>query len=180
MAGFIRQYCVAPQVGSTVANASNSVWTYENASGAPVYNLFTEKGKYYVKILNALGYPMPADFSQQTGSLWMSGQAATPTTPAIGALKDIKYNAMPLLAFFKAYNDYMSQSQRYNISALSSLLKSIKHNTAVASQYSNGHLFEQGINVLFSNLFLNYENDYFTSAWQSANSPIGNFRSTDI
>lgn len=82
-------------------------------------------------------------------------------------------SAYPVLAFFKLYNDYMSQSQRFNTSALSSLLQNIKYNKTVSGQYSTtGAMTYLALNVLFSNLFLNYENDYFTSAWQSPNTPL--------
>lgn len=154
---FLITYCLT----TSGATASNSVFNYVNASGTLVYNVFTDTGKYYVKVLNALGYTLPEAVDLQTTSSWQN-VAAT------------KLSAYPLLAFFKAYNDYMSQSQRFNMSALSGFLRAVKFNkSATGYNTGNGALNELSLNTLFSNLFLNYENDYFVSAWQYQNSPIG-------
>lgn len=144
------------------ATATNSQFTYVNSSGTTVYNLFTNKGRYYMKVMNALGYAIPSNVDLQTSSSWYS------------AFRYFRLSAYPLLGFFKLYNDYMSQSQRYNSSALSSLLNNVKYGRSVTSLYnaSGGDLTAAGIQAMFDWLFLNYENDYFTSAWQSPNSAI--------
>lgn len=154
---FVWTYCTT----GTGATALNSDFTYIGANGSTVYRVFTPVGKYYVKILNALGYALPQGVDDQTGSYWK-------TTDSL-----VKLSAYPLLAFFKMYNDYMSQSQRFNISALSSFLLSVKNGVAVTGYTpSTGLLAYNAINTLFSNLYLNYDNDYFTSAWQSPNNPL--------
>ena len=154
---FIVSYC------ATVAGiATNSQYTFVNSSGSLVYRKFSNQGRYWVKILNSLGYALPENVDEQTTSTWYT------------TIKPVKLSAYPLLAFFKLYNDYMSQSQRFNTSALSSLLQNIKYNKTVASQYTSGTgiLSSVGMKVMFDNLFLNYENGYFTSAWQSPNIPL--------
>ena len=155
---FINSYCTT----SVGVNATNCQYTYVDASGTVIYRRWTNKGRYWVKILNALGYACPENVDLQTTSTWYT------------TIKDIKLSAYPLLAFFKLYNDYMSQSQRFNISQLSSFLQNVKYNKSVAAQYtpSTGLITYYGLNSMFSNLFLNYENDYFTSAWQSPNIPL--------
>lgn len=149
---------------TTGATAANAVYTYSNSSGNVVYCIWKDnKSKYWWKIMEALGYALPSQVTLQTGSTWMT------TT------RYIKLSGYPLLAFFKLYNDYMSQSQRFNTSALSSLLQNIKYGKAVTNMYlTTGHIQYDGIKAMFDNLFLNYENDYFTSAWQTPNNAISN------
>ena len=69
----------------------------------------------------------------------------------------------------------MSQSQKFNTSNLSLTLQGIKYNkvgnTSVYED-STGLLKALGIVGMFQQLKLNYENDYFTSAWQSPNAPL--------
>lgn len=154
---FIRSYCTST-VGVTSANTQ---YTIVNGSGNRQYYLFTPVGKYWVKILNALGYACPQGVDLQPSSTWYA------------TVKDTKLSAYPLLAFFKLYNDYMSQSQRFNTSQLSSLLLNIRQNKSVSGSYASGAITATGIKNMFDNLFLNYENDYFTSAWQEPNNALG-------
>lgn len=160
---FIYNYCVT----TTNATVSNCDYAQKDASGNVSYYLFTKNGKRMVKILNALGYAIPQGVDLQSGSQW--------------SLTDSKqvFSAYPLLAFCKLYNDYMSQSQRYNTSNLSDLLYRIKHGLAYSGFWTNtlGRLGSACINALLSNIRLNYENDYFTSAWQSPNSPLNTLES---
>ena len=161
---FLTSYCLT----STGATATNSVYTYTQSNGTVQYRLFTDEGRYYVKVLNALGYAMPQGVDYQTSSSWYSQVRTT------------KLSAYPLLAFFKVYNDYMSQSQRFNTSALSNFLNCVKYGKTVTGYTpSTGALASNGIYTLFQNLFLNYENDYFTSAWQYPNSPLNVFESVN-
>ena len=153
---FISYYCTSN------GTAVNTQYTYVNSNGNVQYCVFSNKGRYWVKILNSLGYALPENVDLQTTSTWYAG------------VKDSKLSAYPLLAFFKLYNDYMSQSQRFNTSVLSSLLQNIKYNKTVASKYTatTGILTYAGMKDMFDNLFLNYENGYFTSAWQSPNTAL--------
>ena len=155
---FIRSYCTT----TTGATATNADYTYKNSSGTVVYNLFTKTGKYWVKVLNALGYALPSNVDLQTSSTWNT------------TVKTTKLSAYPILAFFKLYNDYMSQSQRFNTSTLSDVLYRIKNGIAYSGMWntSTGEIYAAGVNAMFSNLFLNYDNDYFTSAWQNPNTPL--------
>ena len=141
--------------------ATDSEFTYLNGSGTTTYNMFTDKGKYYVKVLNALGYSLPSNVDLQSSSLWTS------------VLSKQRFSAYPLLAFFKLYNDYMSQSQRFNTSALSGFLKAVRYGLAYTGWTpSTGEISNVGMKTLFDNLKLNYENDYFISAWQTPNNAI--------
>lgn len=119
----------------------------------------TPTGRYYAKVLNSLGYAIPQNFKYSSDA-------------------SKKLSAYPLLAFFKLYNDYMSQSQRYNTSQLSNFLRSVKHGLTVDGfAPATGRITQTGIDQLFHELVLNYENDYFTSAWRYPNAPVNNDQS---
>lgn len=153
-------YIISNCTSTSGATAANADIIYTNGSGAEEYRKFTKAGKYYVKVLNALGYAIPESMDFQTGSTWRTKAEST------------YISAYPLLAFFKLYNDYMSQSQRYNSNALTSFLKAVKHGKSVTGfNPANGSISYIGLDTMFSNLKLQYENDYFTSAWQRPNSP---------
>ena len=154
---FIANYCVS----TSGATAANSEFTYTNSGGIVTYTRFTKQGKYWMKILNALGYTCPQDVDSQTTSNWYTTVGST------------KLSAYPLLAFFKLYNDYMSQSQRFNSSVLSNFLNCVKYGKTVSGYTpASGLISSTGMKSMFDNLFLNYENDYFTSAWQQPNNAI--------
>ena len=141
--------------------SSNPDFQYIDTSGTVVKVKFTAAGKYYVKVLNSLGYSLPSNVDLQTNSLWIT------------TLSKVKFSAYPLLAFFKLYNDYMSQSQRFNTSQLSGILKAIRYGlTATGYTPSTGEINSALIGNLFAALKLNYENDYFISAWQTPNNAI--------
>lgn len=144
----------------TGASATNYDIVLIDSSGNKVYYLFTNLGRYLNKLLNQLGYFIPENIDLQNGSYWYT----------TGEKK--KFSAYPLLAFFKGYNDWMSQSQRYNVSQLSYALLNIRQNKAFSGYTTNGHLDYSVIDLFFKNLLLNYDNDYFTSAWQNANAPL--------
>lgn len=127
------------------------------------YHSLDALGRYYLKILNSLGYSLPEKVDWRANSQWRSHGM------------NVKYSAYPLLAFFKAYNDWMSQSQRFNTSALSSVLLNIrqgKDDSVHGFEAQTGLLNSSCLETLFSSLKLNYDNDYFTSAWQNANTPL--------
>lgn len=154
---FIRNYCCT----SSGATAANSQYSIINSAGSVQNFVFTNVGRYWVKILNSLGYACPQGVDLQTTSTWYT------------TIKDIKLSAYPLLAFFKLYNDYMSQSQRFNTSALSTALQNIKYNRNVSGYSSTtGIIAASFLKTLFDGLLLNYENDYFTSAWQNPNAAL--------
>ena len=153
---FIYNYCA-----TVTANATDAEYVYVATNGNLVYRKFSNQGRYWVKILNSLGYALPENCDMQTTSTWYI------------STQNIKLSAYPLLAFFKLYNDYMSQSQRFNTSTLSSILQNIKYNKSFTGySTSTGVISYTVLKSMFDALFLNYENDYFTSAWQNPNAPL--------
>lgn len=169
LATFLHQFAISNDVYHT-PTASVHDWAWTSSNGNLKYHNFTQKGKYYLKVLQSLGYTIPSLVDEQSGSDWMTNVA------------NLKLSAYPLLAFFKLYNDYMSQSQRFNTSFLSELLTNIKFCKTSGSDFngSTGAISLDGLNKLFNALYLNYENDYFTSAWETPNNPINNIENVNI
>lgn len=159
LADFIMTNCLA--VSSSDADATNCDYTQINSNGSAAYYFFSSRGKYFVKVLNSLGYALPQGVDLRTSSTWYTD------------IRPIKLSAYPLLGFAKLYNDYMSQSQRFNIAPLSNFLYRVKHGIVYTNaNTANGQITATGINIILSNCLLNYENGYFTSAWQNPNNPI--------
>lgn len=150
-------------ISTTVANPTSTA-EYDfcyTASDTVNYKKFTSKGKWIYKCMRSLGYQIPNLVSTSA----ISNAPGYTTT----------LNALPLLCFFKAYNDYMSQSQRFDTSALSARLEAVKLNKDYSGFYtsSNGALNATGVISCFDLILLQYENDYFTSCWSAPNNPIG-------
>ena len=113
---FLKTYCFT----TTGATSSNATITYTDSGGTVHRMICTDTGRYWLKILNCLGYAVPEGVDLQSGSYWASNIAYK------------HLSAYPLLAFFKLYNDYMSQSSRFNTSNLSYILQQIKYLRAVS------------------------------------------------
>ena len=126
------------------------------------YHQFTALGRYFLKLLNSLGYSYPMKVDFRANSDWRTRGSK------------VTYSAYPLLAFFKAYNDWMSQSQRFNTSVLSSILLNIRQGKDDSHGFdaSTGVISADCLKAMFAQIKLNYDNDYFTSAWQNANTPL--------
>ena len=154
---FFRTYCLT----TTGATSANADYSYIDNSGTTQYMIFTTVGKYWAKVMNSLGYAMPEGVDLRSTSYWSTSIKSTPLS------------FYPVLAFFKLYNDYMSQSQRFNTSALSNILQCIKYGKSVSGYTpATGACSSLVLKNMFDCLFLNYENDYFTSAWQNPNTAL--------
>ena len=145
---------------------------FTSSSGTVTHRQFTALGKYIYKVLCGLGYTLPQNADLQSTSTWVSSSG----------FGNYRLNAMPLLCFMKLYNDYMSQSQRFNSSSLTSLLHDIRHSISVTNKYDSttGLILPGGIVDLLSSIKLCYENDYFTSAWQNPNTPLNNLENQAV
>lgn len=151
---------------STSAASDTADYMYFTGSNdTRVYKKLTAKGKFVSKVLCSLGYSIPQNVGLTTSSsFYQEGQ--------------VRLNAMPLLAFAKLYNDYMSQSQRYNVSVLTAFLRAVRQGEIFqvsgsdAWIPSSGGITVVGLKLIFENILLCYENDYFTSAWQQPNTPL--------
>ncbi|QCS35972.1 major capsid protein [Capybara microvirus Cap1_SP_70] len=126
-------------------------------SNTPIYSRFNNKGRYIYKVLRMLGYQLLPNYNFNSPTEF-----------------DYYLNAMPLLCFAKAFNDYMTLNSQYSVSNLTKTLESIRISSNVDVVNGNRYIYvsTQLITDLFAVLHPLFENDYFTSAWQSPNSPL--------
>lgn len=153
------------------SSGSGYDFVIKNSAGDVQAVVLTVKGRYVYKILRQLGYQFPANVDMQTGYTYYNN-----------SISKVHLSAYPLLAFAKAYSDWMAQSVAFNTLPLTNLLYNIKLGNSVtysavpsadASAYNGqgavgiGFLF-----CLFDSLLLTFDNDYFTSAWRYPNAPL--------
>lgn len=163
---FVKVFQSANATTTSVTSSDYYDFKGTTNSGGTFYAKLTPLGRFYYKILTALGYTFPQNMSYQTSSSWFINESET------------HLSAYPLLAFAKLYNDYMSQSQRYNTSSLSAFLKKVKHGISTTGfDGSTGALSSPGILEILNGIRLCYENDYFTSAWRNPNAPLSTIES---
>ena len=130
---------------------------YNDGSVSRFYRYrFTTLGRYYVKVLASLGYLFPT---------FVVGESA-------GSEVYTPCNLLPLLSYYKAYNDWMSQSAIYNNSRMTNILQKIRYSwDTYGNVYSD---LVSDLSHLFEDTYLLYESNYFTSAWASPNEIIPN------
>lgn len=139
-------------------------YSYISSTGDTVYRTFTALGKFYFKVLRCLGYDLPRSVDYRTDSLWLS------------SLASVKLNLLPLLCYSHSWNSWLSQSTKTNTSELSSFLYDVKFGKDVTNKVTSGHFLYLGIDELLKHIKICYDNSYFTSAWESPNSPLNGVR----
>lgn len=137
-------------------------------AGAPLFRYYklTERGRYFYKVLKTLGY----DF---VSFEYRSTYADTLATA------DYFVNIMPLLAYTKVYVDMFVNGNFYNTSTVVALLNSIHSGesylvgTDYAYSYNTATLSLFGLSLIFTHILLPHEQNMYTEAWNTANSPDG-------
>lgn len=114
------------------------------------YYKFTSRGKQILHMLQALGYNF--NFVSSSSSSLNS-----------------RYSALPLLCWLKVFLDYFIPSQLQPSSAINQLLSTIHDMTASEME---SVLNIQLLDSLLNEIFVYYQNNYFTSAWQSPNEVV--------
>lgn len=133
------------------------------------YFRLNSKGKYLVKVLENLGYRVNNVLSFYLGS----GHP-----DYISSTRKLKLNAYPLLAYFKLYADFLIPTSYYLTSPLLSFLEGVKTSDSTYVN-SNGSLVSSKLTEILDVLsYVFYDSDYFTSAWQSPNSPLSSTQSS--
>ena len=147
-----------------VASGENLPLMYfqiKRSGGAVQYYTFTYQGKYLYKLLRQLGYTVSqfVDFTQSSSADYTANGRTV-------------LNAYPLLAYFKMYADLMLPTAYYQTSPLLQYLHDVKSKSNNAVD-SNGFINISNVHHILSYLTkVFYDSDYFTSAWQSPNSPL--------
>lgn len=132
--------------------------------------ILTVKGKYIVKLLNSLGYQVNNLINitvDDEGHLYSKNS-------------DLTLNAYPILCYFKAYVDLMLPNAFYNTSILIQFLMNVKHHDEEYVDDSGFINRSQLQSVLPQLAKVYYDSDYFTTAWQSPNSPLTNNMVSDL
>lgn len=109
---------------------------------------FTLRGKQIYHMLLALGYNF--NFTMRSSD-------------------SQRYSALPLLCWLKVFLDYFIPSQLQPSSAINQLLSKIHDFTAAQIETTLGY---QDFDLLLQEVYLYYQNNYFTSAWQNPNSVV--------
>lgn len=142
--------------GRQTNKVSEADFSYVGASATSdsgTHYVFTTVGKYCYKVLQMLGYQIESGADMRPGSDYLNG-------PQISAL--------PLLAYLKAYNDYMQLSVLYNSSQIDTLLQSAVNGGLVS--------FQTALDCLATCIPL-IGSDYFTSSFDNINNP-GSYSTT--
>lgn len=142
---------------AVAAASSSSPFDYAvNISGTVTNYKLTNLGRQVMKILYSLGYTFKMDSTDSTD--W--------------------YSALPLLSVVKIYCDWYYPSayaDKQDYQSLLALTKLDSTSTAV-------NLSASQLNVIFTMIgFVNYDSDYFTSAWDNPVAPnSGNYSTISV
>ncbi|QCS36440.1 major capsid protein [Capybara microvirus Cap3_SP_383] len=128
------------------------------------YFAWTDKGKFFLKLLNSLGYRLSSSISRTDSTI--TGSQYLGTTGA----GSIKLSIMPLLCLLKAYVDWFGNNKTIMSTTAASLLRDFKNGTKISLTASD--LF----NIL-DTIRLLYDTDWMTTAWQQPNKPITTYGS---
>lgn len=133
------------------------------------YRKLNYKGKILLKLLNSLGYQLPQDINFSNAS----------ASNYFGTLYTSKLNAYPLLCFLKLYSDILIPTSYYQTSPILDYLQKVKcKDSTIVNSYGD-LVFNPLIEIINRGFPVFYDSDYFTSAWQTPNSPLaGNATTT--
>lgn len=132
------------------------------------YYKLTYKGKVLLKLLNSLGYRINQyiEASNKASSQYYDN------------CKIQRYNAYPLLCFLKVYSDILIPTSYYQTSKILDYLLKVKSKDSSVVN-SNGCLLWTPLRLILKSGFpVYFDSDYFTSAWQTSNSPLAGNHTT--
>ena len=149
---------------SELSDANDFDFSVSDEEMGVLYFKLTPYGRWMYKFMSSLGYQF----------------ASNPNQGTEGDVSTKKLNAFPFLCACKAYNDWMSNSTKFNDSFLSQVLLNIRQNKQVTNSggtvvpgYYNTNTGELSAGLIFDMLAcvrLVYESDYFSTAWLRPNS----------
>lgn len=131
-----------------VGEADFVVWDSSITPAGPLYYQYTTLGRRVVKLMESLGYRIPVDKNTtNTG------------------YNDEEYSALPLLAASKIYMDWYFPSAYAETTTYVAVSKYFKYDVPDFELDSTALK-----TILDAILYVNYDSDYFTSAWDN---PVG-------
>lgn len=131
-----------------VGEADFVVWDSSTTPAGPLYYQYTTLGRRVVKLMESLGYRIPVDKNTtNTG------------------YNDEEYSALPLLAASKIYMDWYFPSAYAETTTYVAVSKYFKYDVPDFELDSTALK-----TILDAILYVNYDSDYFTSAWDN---PVG-------
>lgn len=150
------------------ADADNHDLVVYDASGSVSYRFLTSRGRYIRKVLVGLGYPFINVVDNRP--------ASNPSSS-----RQVVFSALPLLAFFKVYNDFY-ESRQYSQNSVIRQFLSEAYVGKIGSFWSSSDPIDGqttisviGLSNLWTNLLLLFPSDFFTSA-QSYSNLVGGSR----
>lgn len=145
-----------------------------NDYSQPRYTVYepTARGRYLIKLLTQLGYQvdrvLDANRNNNNGN-----------DHSINA--HLELNAYPLLCLLKAYADLLLPNTYYQTSSLLTYLEKVKIGDDSTILDTKGRLLHFPlIEVLENFATVFYDADYFTTAWQSPNSPLSSIQTSNV
>lgn len=142
------------------------LYDYSTGTLSTTYYRLTAKGKYFYKLLRSLGYNVTKEF------YWKLSNGYPLNVPNVSELNSLKLNAYPLLCFLKAYADVLLPTAFYSTSPLVKFLSDVKVKGNDSCDNKGMINIIQLYKALEELTHVYYDSDYFTTAWQSPNSPI--------
>lgn len=135
-----------------VFDPSTDAWDFYDGQN---YCCFTQKGRQFLKVLQSLGYQISWDTTNTT-----------------------VYSALPILALAKVAADWYFPQPYTNTNEYCNLLRLCNQdiNPAAAATFTYLDLFM----ILDTCAYVQYDSDYFVSAFDVPNQPVANTVSTDF
>ena len=148
-------------VDASASDPSNpNIPTYDlvyRGASSNVYKKFTSAGRVANKVLESLGYKVNWNVNDET-----------------------EFSALPLLALAKVYTDWYFPSAYTNSTDFNNLLLMCNSDTAAPYELT----YTDVRTILMQCLFVCYDSDYFTSAWDNPTCPgankVSNYKITNL
>lgn len=161
--GFFRTFENGLMIPVSSSSAPHDVSIYSAAGAVIGQANFTNKGRYWLKVFNSLGYKF--NF--------------VVTDSNVDGDFNPHYSLLPLLAFLRVYMDYYLPSQYLENSLITQYFNQLRLVVGTHSLYI-GTLWK-----VLDSIQLTYDNDYFTSAWRYplallSNAVAGNIRADEL
>ncbi len=145
-----------------------SVFIVRDSNNNVNYLRLTHQGKIIYKLFRSLGYSISRKLE------------FTSSTSTVGTKNaEQVLNAYPLLCYLKAYTDLILPSAFLNTASILRILNAIKSKSNTSYVDTNGFIKLDAMRgAVESSIRVYYDSDYFTSAWQSPNSPLSSSMSS--